>query len=246
MRQPLCLNSTTIKNTKNKDSYATAAKKAVATLSNKDLQKQILALQKQVLKLTAMLAKNERKMRKAPPKSKRVPTQPDGSCVAGSHSLIKKWQPCKRFTVSRKGCAPSRALAWAQLEGKFYLKLPKGQVTLLSKVTRLSFRGVHLTSKKSMRLVLSGEKPLVLPERVKGDRESRCKSGKGEKRQKQKSLLRGSPKDADALVTGDSSVLKADVLPEAEAQRFAEANLRAIAYARSMGYETCNPAWDDI
>lgn len=141
-------------------------------LSYRDLQKQILALQKQILFLTKQLATQSRKKVKVQPKPKVGRAPPVIPAVPEQLPEIKKWCSCKRFVVSRKNATPSRALGYAVVDGVFYLKLCKGQVVRLSKVTRLGFKGVHLTSKKSMRLVLTGKKPLILKQtkKVNGSR----------------------------------------------------------------------------
>lgn len=76
---------------------------------------------------------------------------------------------------------PTKALAYGVVEGKYYLKLPKGQFTLLSKITRLSYKGVHLTSKKTMRAVITGESPLRLSSEKK-EKKKVLETRKGGKR----------------------------------------------------------------
>lgn len=142
-----------------------------------DLQAQIRSLQRQVIFLTKQLqlataarTTPKRQKKRATNNSKLVAHPPSTECKALDWSDFK-WHSCKRFTVSRKNMPPSRAFGYAERAGVFYLKLPKGQVTRLTKVTRLTYRGVTLTSKKSMRLVLTGEKPLVIPPKpVRGKR----------------------------------------------------------------------------
>lgn len=148
------------------------SKKAVV-FSDRDLQRQIQALQKQVLfltsKLTQLLAKqvSDQKHSKTRPTLNRGRPSPQLKTGGGVECPVTKWLSVKRFTVSRKNMPPVKALAYGVVDGRYYLKLPKGQVTLLSKVTRLSYKGVHLTSKKTMRSVISGESPLRLPETKK-------------------------------------------------------------------------------
>lgn len=176
----LVFQNCTRKNENKKLSYSAVAQK---NLSVKDLQRQILTLQKQVLRLTSLLAKKQQKRVNKPIKSKEANGKPATKPHQVSHVDAFKWQTCKRFTVSRKGLPPSKAIAYAVRDGKFYLKLIRREVCLLSKVTRLSFKSVHLTSKKTMRAVLTGESKLRLTEKPKDVRRGRV-SAKGNRRER--------------------------------------------------------------
>lgn len=175
--RPVVFPNCTTNNKKNK-TYVGAAK---AALSEQDLRQQIQTLQKQVLKLTRQIvlmtkaaSKNQKKGVKKKKMSK-AQTAPAVSAAASSIPTGLKWHSTKRYRISRKNVPVSVVLAYAVSEGRYYLKLPKGQVCLLSKVTRLSYRGVTLTSHRTMRDVLSGKVELRLPEKKEGPKTTRKK-----------------------------------------------------------------------
>lgn len=205
----------TRKNENKQLSYSAVAQK---NLSVKDLQRQILTLQKQVLKLTMLLAKQKpQKRAKKSNKTKLVRATPATKSQQVSHVVVEKWQSCKRFTVSRKNLPPSKAIAYAVVEGRYYLKLVRREVCPLSKVTRLTYRGVHLTSKKTIRAILSGESVLRLPEKQKSVRRERqgAKRDRGEKVEKcppQKLGRTKSPTDGPAKLIRVGTVMPDEFL----------------------------------
>lgn len=191
-------------------SYAQAAAKHVESQVTvmRELMRQIQVLQRQNARLEAKIRKiekNKRESRRAGEGAKRAQLSQKPKPCSLSVPSGTTWTKTRRFLVRLKSGSTHRLLGYALIDGVFTLKLT-GLVVSISKVKRMLTGQVKLTSHKSMRAILTGERPLKIDSGVRGR-----KNGKDQSREVQpkKKLAK---MDTKPVVSGQ--LLEPDVATE--------------------------------